>query len=665
MLWVYLFPSGQLRRQQKNVYTKGKKKGAHAKSVSSDNIVCEVKDRQLEDIASSIILHDRTHVPSSCETAEGDSEGNHHNTIGERSRGSLLFDEELVGVDADVLGGNDKKHVSDEMTDVLIDNHVVKDPIPDETDVGMSLDQLLIANGGSCLQKVSEDATYGFEQEGESINKQSQNNYFEDSSSTLLDIAHAINNSSTLCPSSTESSLFSAQIDHEIPECPDNSVLCEFGEWRVVWDSFYKRNYFYNCQSKESTWYPPLGLEHFTYSCSTSNSNEMFADATGVDACLGIVYDGIQDKNIHDIESTKLFEESENAFECLNQSSQEISCELSGLTVNYEFEDPDSRPTLCEIGKGRASSKLLDVNDHAIDSDIECFDSQEKNDMYNDKLSVPDIPVELTVSSLITTLVEVDDEENMNTLPEKYLTTTMNELDCHDIAYKERKKRVRRSQMQTILQEIVTSLPTNIVKYWCQRYSLFSRFDCGIKMDEEGWFSVTPEPIARHHASRFASGTVIDCFSGVGGNAIQFALRCNHVIAIDIDPQKVEYARHNAAIYGVNDRIDFLIGDFFKIAARLKADTIFLSPPWGGPDYNKVETYDMRSMLKPCDGHVLFNAARIIASKVVMFLPRNVNLNQLAELSLSVSPPWALEVEKNYLNGKLKAITAYFDRPTT
>lgn len=44
-------------------------------------------------------------------------------------------------------------------------------------------------------------------------------------------------------------------------------------------------------------------------------------------------------------------------------------------------------------------------------------------------------------------------------------------------------------------------------------------------MDEEGWFSVTPEAIAKHHASRGSGGVVIDCFTGVGGNAIQFASR--------------------------------------------------------------------------------------------------------------------------------------------
>lgn len=44
-------------------------------------------------------------------------------------------------------------------------------------------------------------------------------------------------------------------------------------------------------------------------------------------------------------------------------------------------------------------------------------------------------------------------------------------------------------------------------------------------MDEEGWFSVTPEPIAQHHASRCRGGIIIDSFTGVGGNAIQFAQR--------------------------------------------------------------------------------------------------------------------------------------------
>jgi len=36
------------------------------------------------------------------------------------------------------------------------------------------------------------------------------------------------------------------------------------------------------------------------------------------------------------------------------------------------------------------------------------------------------------------------------------------------------------------------------------------------------------------------------------------------VIAIDIDPVKISCAKHNAKIYGVMDKIEFINGDFFS-----------------------------------------------------------------------------------------------------
>jgi 23S rRNA G2445 N2-methylase RlmL len=63
-------------------------------------------------------------------------------------------------------------------------------------------------------------------------------------------------------------------------------------------------------------------------------------------------------------------------------------------------------------------------------------------------------------------------------------------------------------------------------------------------------------------------------------------MTCERVIAIDIDPLKIELARHNATVYGVSDRIEFIVGDFFDVVPNLvAADVIFLSPPWGGTDY--------------------------------------------------------------------------------
>jgi hypothetical protein len=65
-------------------------------------------------------------------------------------------------------------------------------------------------------------------------------------------------------------------------------------------------------------------------------------------------------------------------------------------------------------------------------------------------------------------------------------------------------------------------------KYYAQRYRLFSLFDKGIKMDYEGWYSVTPEIIAKNIAEKCKCDVIIDAFCGVGGNTIQFAKTCQH-----------------------------------------------------------------------------------------------------------------------------------------
>jgi trimethylguanosine synthase len=115
----------------------------------------------------------------------------------------------------------------------------------------------------------------------------------------------------------------------------------------------------------------------------------------------------------------------------------------------------------------------------------------------------------------------------------------------------------------------------SIDKYWKQRRRLFSRFDDGIQLDEEGWFSVTPEIIADHVAQRLTALPiapaqeesqepetliVLDAFCGCGGNSIAFAKQPNvMVIATDVDRSKLRRAAHNASIYQIPpDKIVFI-----------------------------------------------------------------------------------------------------------
>ncbi|ESO02487.1 hypothetical protein HELRODRAFT_65292, partial [Helobdella robusta] len=196
----------------------------------------------------------------------------------------------------------------------------------------------------------------------------------------------------------------------------------------------------------------------------------------------------------------------------------------------------------------------------------------------------------------------------------------------------------------------------NLNKYWAQRYRLFSRFDRGIRIDDEGWYSVTPEKIARHIANRCKCDVIVDAFCGIGGNTIQFAFTCNKVIAIDIDPQKISYARHNAAIYGVAHKIQFIVGDYLVLAPTLKADVVFLSPPWGGPSYLDAKLFDIKTMMSP-NGFEIWEKTKLITRNVAFFLPRNTDVEQVSSLAGSGG---SVEIEQNLLNGKIKTLTAYF-----
>ncbi|ONI33586.1 hypothetical protein PRUPE_1G434300 [Prunus persica] len=495
-------------------------------------------------------------------------------------------------------------------------------------------------------------------------------------------------------------------LDHDGTDSQDNG---DVGDWMVYWDSYYMRNYFYNIRTRTSTWHPPQGMEHISTVDTTYKSNEMTAQVIDMN-----VTTDLETTDLCGLSKTESFEEAISD----DVSQGQPYCELSGgleLTVDNSMSNatlPTVSLSRClehsvELNEsnntgndGNASYLLSNVQDLAsfrnntkqlvadevYKNDLEPILAEKTGepntiDLYNEpsKINSCEETLEdfegddafqiLDMSSLSNTYTEeVSEDYNMHSgtgVP------AINEMEMHhDLSVVKRKKKMRRMKIQRklsneelLFQGLFKEFSADIGKYWCQRYLLFSRYDDGIKMDEEGWFSVTPEPLARHHAERCGSGIIIDCFTGVGGNSIQFAHISKHVIAIDIDPKKIDYAHHNAAIYGVDDRIDFIKGDFFELAPKLKADTVFLSPPWGGPDYAKVKTYDLR-MLKPHDGYFLFNTAKEVASRIVMFLPRNVDLNQLAELALSGSRPWSLEVEKNFLTGKLKGITAYFSDMT-
>lgn len=197
------------------------------------------------------------------------------------------------------------------------------------------------------------------------------------------------------------------------------------------------------------------------------------------------------------------------------------------------------------------------------------------------------------------------------------------------------------------------------LKYWNQRYSIFSKYDEGIQLDEESWYSVTHECIAKCIADKLKKYTVMDGFAGAGGNIIQFAMN-GQTIALEIDQSHIDMLKNNAEIYGVTDNIKFIKGDFLVDAkSEAPLEVIFMSPPWGGPDYVKSKKYDLFATITP-DITKIMQVCNDVTKNVVLYLPRTAHPAQIVQLfKYMPNIERKIEFELFCVGSKVKTICCY------
>lgn len=146
---------------------------------------------------------------------------------------------------------------------------------------------------------------------------------------------------------------------------------------------------------------------------------------------------------------------------------------------------------------------------------------------------------------------------------------------------------------------------------------------------------------------------VLDAFGGVGGNLIQFARR-GFCVGVDNDPTKVNFMRHNAQIYGLQEHCDFQVveRDFLHLEgyreinlmsdepttevscirfpvnnANKQFNAVFLSPPWGGTGYNLMDEYALEHIFPEFD--CIIEKASEYSPNLMLFLPRNTSITDL------------------------------------
>ena len=121
-------------------------------------------------------------------------------------------------------------------------------------------------------------------------------------------------------------------------------------------------------------------------------------------------------------------------------------------------------------------------------------------------------------------------------------------------------------------------------------------------MPTAGWWeALWPDPAGVLTAVGVKPGMeVIDLCSGDGWFTLQIAKIARHVIAIDIDPNLLEVARHRLTESGVTN-CDFAAGDAYELARLVSepTDFIFMANAFHGvPDRPRLSRA-VRATLKP------------------------------------------------------------------
>jgi SAM-dependent methyltransferase len=132
----------------------------------------------------------------------------------------------------------------------------------------------------------------------------------------------------------------------------------------------------------------------------------------------------------------------------------------------------------------------------------------------------------------------------------------------------------------------------------------------GTEMPTAGWWeALWPDPAGVLAAVGIERDMeVVDLCSGDGWFTLQIAKIVRHVIAIDIDPNLLEVARHRLAESGVAN-CDFVAGDAYELATLVPApvDFIFLANAFHGvPDRTRL-AQAARSTLRPAGRFAIVN----------------------------------------------------------
>ena len=185
-----------------------------------------------------------------------------------------------------------------------------------------------------------------------------------------------------------------------------------------------------------------------------------------------------------------------------------------------------------------------------------------------------------------------------------------------------------------------------------------------LKLTTEGEYSVTRRrdadkilSIMERIVGDLKTKTITDATGCVGGDTIQFGIRCRFVNSIELNEDNFKVLQNNVEVYGL-ENVTIHHGDSTKVF-NWKSDILFVDPPWGGPAYRDNQTLELYLSNRRLDEwleEVLLKKIR--PNYIFLKLPSNYNFNRLNFLSnIEYIKPYRI---RNYI---LIAIIVHMPKP--
>jgi len=185
---------------------------------------------------------------------------------------------------------------------------------------------------------------------------------------------------------------------------------------------------------------------------------------------------------------------------------------------------------------------------------------------------------------------------------------------------------------------------------------IYNKFGAEYLADNKTFLMGIDVRFTEHFAIRIQGMVVLETCTGGGFSTISLAKYAQHVYTVEIDKARMEEAKKNAEIAGVEDKVTFINGDILSKETQAllpSVEAAFLDPDWAVTGPNHQYKFIDSNTCPPSD--TLLNLIFSKTSNVMLIQPPFINTDEFNKLP-------AHECEYLYLNNKHELFCLYFGR---